>query len=366
MSPRLHDLTGQQFGRLTVIAIHPERMRYGKAVAALWHCRCSCGEERLVFGSNLRQGFSRSCGCLSRDKTTERSTKHGHARRGKVTRAYTCWVSMLQRCNNANSQSYGNYGGRDDGPITVVEYYRDFVNWYADMGDPPDGLSQDRIDNDGHYAPGNLRWATPLQQVHNRRPPKREYRSKVEDILRYANALARAASATWAAYSAGNASWADWTEVRLAERLNEEREFGRNVLAEVLSDLASDLRDELAKALAGLRPLRSLAVVGTYDPTRVYRALDVVVTGGASFCARVDDPGVCPGDGWQMIAAQGKKGAPGRDGVDGKNGKDAARITSWLINRADYSATPIMSDGSRGAPLELRELFQRFNDETAP
>ena len=197
MSPRLHDLTGQQFGRWTVIAIHPERMRYGKAIAALWHCRCRCGTEALVFGSNLRQGFSRSCGCLIRDKTTERNTKHGHACRGKVTRAYTCWVSMLQRCFNPNSQSYGNYGGRDD-PITVVEYYRDFVNWYADMGDPPDGLSQDRINNDGNYEPGNLRWATASEQICNRRRPskRKARRAKLEDISAYAAALTRAASAS--------------------------------------------------------------------------------------------------------------------------------------------------------------------------
>ena len=197
MSPRLHDLTGQRFGRLLVLRPHPERVRYGKdkrAVAVLWCCVCVCGEERLVLGNNLRQGFSRSCGCLIRDKTTERNTKHGHARRGKVTRAYTCWVSMLQRCFNPNSQSYGNYGGRDD-PITVVEYYRDFVNWYADRGDPPDGLSQDRINNNGNYEPGNLQWATASMQVRNQRPRKRKARSaKLEDIQAYAAALARATS----------------------------------------------------------------------------------------------------------------------------------------------------------------------------
>jgi len=173
-------------------------------------------------------------------------------------------------------------------------------------------------------------------------------------------------SATWQAYRDGTAGWGDWVEARLAERLGEEREFARGVLGEVIGTLAGGLRDEFNKALAGLRAQRNLEIAGTYDPTVKYRALDVVALNGASFAARVDDPGPCPGDGWQLVAAQGKKGQPGRDGVDGKNGKDAARITSWLINRADYSATPIMSDGSRGAVLELRELFQRFNDETAP
>jgi len=171
-------------------------------------------------------------------------------------------------------------------------------------------------------------------------------------------------SATWQAYRNGTAGWGDWVEARLAERFGEERAFARDVLGEVIAGLTNDLRDELSKALAGLRAQRSLVVVGTYDPTVRYRALDVVATGGASFCARVDDPGVCPGDGWQLIAAQGKKGQPGRDGGDGKAGRDAPRIMEWVGNREHYSATPIMSDGSRGAVLELRPLFARFLDET--
>jgi len=175
---RLVDLSGRRFGRLLVLAIHPKRMRYGRrgqAVAVLWETICDCGEQRVVFGSNLRQGFSRSCGCLIRDTTTKRSTKHGHARRGKVTRAYTCHVSMKQRCFNPNCRSYPNYGGREDVPITVCEYYCDFVNWYADMLDPPDGLSLDRINNDGNYEPGNLQWATASEQVRNQRPRKRKH-----------------------------------------------------------------------------------------------------------------------------------------------------------------------------------------------
>jgi hypothetical protein len=171
-------------------------------------------------------------------------------------------------------------------------------------------------------------------------------------------------AATWAAYSAGNATWADWTEVRLAERLGEERNFSRDVLAEVLADLAGDLRDEFNKALAGLRAQRSLEIAGTYDPTVKYRALDVVALNGASFAARVDGPKQCPGPDWQVIACQGRAGRPGADGRAGRDGRDAPRITEWLINRESYSVVPIMSDGSRGPPLELRPLFARFFAET--
>jgi hypothetical protein len=197
---RLIDLTGQRFGRLLVLGVHPERVRYGKnkrAVAALWRCVCACGEQRFVFGNNLRQGMSRSCGCLIRDITTKRNTKHGHARRGNVTRAYTCFVGMKQRCFNPNCRNYPNYGGREDTPITVCEYYCDFVNWYADMGDPPPGLSQDRINNDGNYEPGNLRWATASVQARNQRPRKQKARrAKLTDIQAFAASLTRAAFAS--------------------------------------------------------------------------------------------------------------------------------------------------------------------------
>jgi hypothetical protein len=171
-------------------------------------------------------------------------------------------------------------------------------------------------------------------------------------------------AATWAAFQEGRASFGDWVESRLHERLTEERSFAGAVLAEVVGELANDLREEMTKAIASLRAQRSLSVAGTYDPTVRYRALDVVALNGASFAAKVDDPKQCPGDDWQLIASQGKAGRPGRDGTDGRAGKDAPRIERWVVNRETYSAIPIMSDGSRGAVLELRPLFARFLDET--
>src|SRR5262245_15162122 len=129
------DLTGRRFGRGTVLALHPERRRYGEGsshptVFAVWLCHCDCGTERLVLGIRLRSGRSRSCGCLKREKTRER-IKHGHARRGKRTRPYNCWQHMKGRCNNPNDQAYEYYGGRPDNPISVDEYYgSDYQNWY--------------------------------------------------------------------------------------------------------------------------------------------------------------------------------------------------------------------------------------------
>src|SRR5262249_18299393 len=113
---RLIDLTGQRFGRWMVLAIHPKRMRYGKAghaVMALWMCRCSaCGTERLVFATNLRRRLSKSCGCAAHEATRKRNTKHGHAVRSQPTRAYVAWQHMKQRCLNPNNKDYDNYGGR--------------------------------------------------------------------------------------------------------------------------------------------------------------------------------------------------------------------------------------------------------------
>jgi hypothetical protein len=195
MSPRLHDLTGQQFGRWKVLGLHPERKRYGKdkhAITALWHCRCSCGTEALVFGSNLRQGFSRSCGCLSREQTIKRSTKHGHARRGQVTSIYSRWSSIKQRCFNPNNKSYPDYGGRG---ISACEPWQQFfMGFHADVGDPPLGKSLDRKNVNGHYEKENVRWATSSQQQRNKRKKRR--RADVADIQAFADSLARAASAS--------------------------------------------------------------------------------------------------------------------------------------------------------------------------
>jgi hypothetical protein len=182
---KLIDLTGKRFGHRTVLAIHPERVRYGKKSHVLWLCRCDCGAERLVLDSNLRRGQPNSCGC--------RRIKHGHAR-GRQTRVYKIWASMKQRCYNPNHPRYVDWGGRG---ICVCERWHSFANFFADMGEPPPGKTIDRCNNDGNYEPGNCKWATCSEQRRNQRSANRKgRRSSLADIQAYTESLARAGART--------------------------------------------------------------------------------------------------------------------------------------------------------------------------
>jgi hypothetical protein len=112
-----------------------------------------------------------------------------------------------------------------------------------------------------------------------------------------------------------------------------------------------------------------ITVRGTFDETVDYRHLDVVARNGGSFIALKDAPGPCPGPGWQLLASQGKRGPAGQSGEKGERGErgprgdpglSGATICGWKIDCPRYLATPLMSDGAEGPPLELRELFEQF------
>jgi hypothetical protein len=147
------NITGQVFGRLTVLSLAKTKKGYG----AYWKCRCECGQEITVLGKCLRRGTTKSCGCRPA------GWKHGF----HGTRAHACWCNMIERCRNENLPTYRNYGGRG---IRVCERWMNFTNFLADMGDPPTAKhSIDRINNDGNYEPGNCRWATQQEQCNNTR-----------------------------------------------------------------------------------------------------------------------------------------------------------------------------------------------------
>jgi Collagen triple helix repeat (20 copies) len=104
-------------------------------------------------------------------------------------------------------------------------------------------------------------------------------------------------------------------------------------------------------------------VCGLWDPARHYRRLDLVTLNGSEWRARVDDPGPLPGDGWVLSARIGKRGAAGERGEPGPRGPAGPMIQRWRI--AGYLATPVMSDGTSGPGLDLRQFFELYHDEAA-
>ena len=157
----LTDLTHQRFGRLTVLE------RSNDTSPVYWLCKCDCGGTINVQGTHLKTGNVKSCKCLAREMTAQRSTKHGLHRSAE----YKTWQQIKDRCLNKNNKDYMNYGGR--GIMVWSEWVTSFESFFSYVGKkPPNCKSLDRIDNNGDYAPGNVRWATSSQQARNTRSTK--------------------------------------------------------------------------------------------------------------------------------------------------------------------------------------------------
>ena len=152
--PPRQDLIGLRFARLVV------QQWLGDSH---WLCMCDCGNETEVLTANLKRGNTKSCGCLSRTVASIRNTKHGYHR----TPAYKTWCSIKRRCYEVQNPSYKNYGAKGIGMYEA--WINDPAAFIDHVGQPPSAdHTLDRKDNTKGYVPGNLRWATPLEQGSNK------------------------------------------------------------------------------------------------------------------------------------------------------------------------------------------------------
>ena len=164
--PKRIDLIGQRFGRLTVVEETPALQK--SYSCRLFVCKCDCGTiTRPIDGRNLTRGHTTSCGCQQKERVKEANSTHGM----KGTSIYTTWINMKDRCFNQNHRAYRHYGGRG---ITVCKEWKDsfqeffnYVSKLSHFGEKE--YSLDRINNNGNYEPGNVRWATSKEQSNNRR-----------------------------------------------------------------------------------------------------------------------------------------------------------------------------------------------------
>ena len=166
MPIRRPTLPGEIFGRLTVIGTADPKVKKDGRKAHRCSCRCSCGGEVVVWESHLRNGNTKSCGCLAREQGSKWKGTHGHRSRAQYSQTYNCWAGMKQRCTNPKVRNFDIYGGRG---INVCErWMNSFDNFLADMGEAPPGMSIDRIRGDRDYEPGNCRWADADTQQRNK------------------------------------------------------------------------------------------------------------------------------------------------------------------------------------------------------
>lgn len=158
---------GKRYGRLTIVCEAPRRLTSAGRPIRVFQCHCDCGTTVDVSLSDLRSGHTSSCGCLHRQVVAKLGRSNAtHGMTDSLT--WKSWKSMLDRCYGEHRTDNHNYKAR--GIIVCERWRHSFEAFLADMGERPSRRhSIERIDNDGHYEPGNCCWATPEQQGRNRR-----------------------------------------------------------------------------------------------------------------------------------------------------------------------------------------------------
>lgn len=155
------DLTGEKFGRWTVLSFSHKEIISKTHVYYFWNCRCECGTEKTILANTLRSGKSKNCGCLAKE-LSHKARKHGMSN----TRLFSIWHSMIERCENPNTKGYRLYGARG---ISVCKEWHDsttFFQWALSNG-YADHLTIDRKDSNGNYEPTNCRWVDTKTQANN-------------------------------------------------------------------------------------------------------------------------------------------------------------------------------------------------------
>jgi len=158
---RRNDLTGKSFGRLTVLKAGERRTA---TRGMYWLCKCECGTIKEISALSLVRGLVVSCGCYCKEINSLRVVHGQNRRHSKKTPTYTSWAKMNDRCNNQKCKEYQWYGAKG---IIVCESWRNFENFFKDMGVRPIGTTIDRIDSSGNYEPSNCRWETAKNQANN-------------------------------------------------------------------------------------------------------------------------------------------------------------------------------------------------------
>ena len=155
MGTKFIDRTGMRYGKLIALRRHgTDTLR-----KVTWECLCDCGKTTIVPSGSLATGNTTSCGCIVPN------LKHGGTGKG----SYNTWRAMMRRCYNTKDKDYPRWGGRG---ISVHQPWHDYETFAADVGEPNGLETFDRINTDGNYEPGNVRWATPTVQARNIRIPK--------------------------------------------------------------------------------------------------------------------------------------------------------------------------------------------------